>query len=72
MGIFPFASVFPAVKTMTQAYKELMANGTDACEGLNPRGLFTIVGLNEILVIERRAGASFVQEARKLVLNPLR
>jgi 2-methylisocitrate lyase-like PEP mutase family enzyme len=64
--IFPFAGILPAAKAMQEAYKELMETGTDkqACEsGLNPRKLFTIVGLDEALEIEKRAGGSFFQKA---------
>jgi 2-methylisocitrate lyase-like PEP mutase family enzyme len=57
--IFPFSGVFPAVRALREAYREVLEKGTDieACGDLTPREFFSIVGLTEAMEVDKKAGS---------------
>jgi 2-methylisocitrate lyase-like PEP mutase family enzyme len=58
--IFPFSGVFPVVHALRKSYKEVLEQGTDvkACGHLTPREFFSIVGLSDMMEIDKLAGST--------------
>ena len=65
MAIFPAATMMPAALAIRRALETLKREGTDAgpAEGHSPRDLFAMVGLEEAMAIDRRAGSSMFATA---------
>ncbi|KAF7295369.1 RING-type domain-containing protein [Mycena indigotica] len=52
--IFPCSGMIPAALAIRKAYQEIKTQGSDVegCGGLGPKGVFEIVGLNEIMDVD--------------------
>ncbi|KAJ7489200.1 Pyruvate/Phosphoenolpyruvate kinase-like domain-containing protein [Mycena latifolia] len=61
MVIFPCAGMIPATLAVRKAYREIREKGTDveSCAGVGPRGFFEMVGLDEVVAIDAKAGGTF-------------
>ncbi|KAJ6598262.1 carboxyphosphonoenolpyruvate mutase [Mycena vulgaris] len=60
--IFPCAGMIPAALAVRAAYREIREQGTDvaSCAGVGPRAFFEMVGLDEVVAIDAKAGGKFV------------
>ncbi|KAJ7779262.1 Pyruvate/Phosphoenolpyruvate kinase-like domain-containing protein [Mycena metata] len=63
--IFPCAGMIPAALAVRDAYREIRAQGTDvvSCRDVGPRGFFEMVGLDEVVAIDAKAGGNTLGEA---------
>ncbi|KAF7377518.1 RING-type domain-containing protein [Mycena sanguinolenta] len=59
--IFPCAGMIPAALALRAAYREILDKGTDvkSCAGVGPKAFFEMVGLNEVIAIDGKAGGQF-------------
>ena len=59
--IFPCAAMIPAALAIRAAYREVKERGTDvgSCAGVGPKAFFEMVGLEEVLEIDAKAGGNF-------------
>lgn len=64
-AIWPTATMVPAALAIRRALEELRDDGTDerSVEGLTPRNLFEMVGLDEALAIDERSGSNVFAQA---------
>lgn len=58
--IFSLVSAVAAVHAIREAMALLKKTGTDhtSARGMDPRAFFEVVGLNEVIEIDRRAGGN--------------
>lgn len=58
LAIYPGAASKSVVHTIRRAYKYLLEEGKDDAEkmGLDPRGFFTVMGLQEEVELDKAAG----------------